>query len=66
MATNQALRKAKDGMAKGNGGSGGDLLVERCLQCEAGFSDVNDLIEHVEKVHERAVESRGQGRLYWA
>ncbi|KAK8953474.1 hypothetical protein KSP40_PGU019509 [Platanthera guangdongensis] len=27
-------------------------LVEKCVQCQASFSDVISLIDHVEKVHE--------------
>ncbi|PKU72167.1 zinc finger AN1 and C2H2 domain-containing stress-associated protein 16 [Dendrobium catenatum] len=49
-ATNHALQKAKEGF-----GAGGQL-VEHCLQCPARFSNVNALIDHVEKVHEDAVQ----------
>ncbi|KAI0504827.1 hypothetical protein KFK09_015780 [Dendrobium nobile] len=54
IATNQALRKAKDGMTQGRGASGD--LVEQCLQCQERFSNVNALIEHVEKAHEHTVQ----------
>ncbi|PKA61000.1 Zinc finger AN1 and C2H2 domain-containing stress-associated protein 16 [Apostasia shenzhenica] len=50
-ATNQALRKAKDGMGQGSGA--GAYLVEQCLLCRARFSEVTALVEHVEEVHER-------------
>lgn len=54
IATNQALQKAKHGMAQGSGVNGDP--VERCTQCQARFTDVTALIEHVEKVHERKVK----------
>ncbi|XP_020580052.1 zinc finger AN1 and C2H2 domain-containing stress-associated protein 16-like [Phalaenopsis equestris] len=49
IATNEALRKAKDGTGQGSSGSGD--LVERCIRCEARFTNVAALIEHVEKAH---------------
>ncbi|XP_020587018.1 zinc finger AN1 and C2H2 domain-containing stress-associated protein 16-like [Phalaenopsis equestris] len=53
-ATNQALKKAKCGMML-SFGAGGEVM-EQCLQCQASFSDVNDLINHVEKLHENGVQ----------
>lgn len=49
-ATKQALQKAKYGVMLGFGAGGG--LMEQCLQCQARFSNVGDLIDHVEEVHE--------------
>lgn len=46
IATTQALQKAKDGMARSNRG-----VVEVCVQCQARFSTILDLTEHVERVH---------------
>lgn len=53
VATSQALQKAKDGMAMGRDGDG--ELVEKCLQCQARFSDVISLIDHVKKAHEHTL-----------
>ncbi|XP_049934496.1 zinc finger AN1 and C2H2 domain-containing stress-associated protein 16-like isoform X1 [Nymphaea colorata] len=69
-ATSQAIQKARDGVlpsweARGssngsssNNGSGNQASIEQCLQCQARFSSVSKLIEHVEKAHER-----GSGRV---
>lgn len=54
IATNQAPQKAKHGMAQGSSAKGD--LVERCIQCQARFTNVTALIEHVEKVHESKVK----------
>ncbi|ONK75371.1 uncharacterized protein A4U43_C03F16130 [Asparagus officinalis] len=51
IATNQALQKAKDGMAQGSGDG-----PERCPQCPARFSSVTALIHHVEKSHHKGVQ----------
>lgn len=50
IATNQALQKAKDGMAQSS--------AEHCPQCPARFSSVAALIEHVEKSHNKGVLQR--------
>ncbi|KAF3776370.1 Zinc finger AN1 and C2H2 domain-containing stress-associated protein 16 [Nymphaea thermarum] len=69
-ATSQVFQRARDGAlssweARGssdgsssNNGSGNQASIEQCLQCQARFSSVSKLIEHVEKVHER-----GSGRV---
>lgn len=53
VATKQVLQKAKCGMTLGFG-AGGELM-EQCLQCQARFSSVNALIDHVERAHEHSV-----------
>lgn len=47
IATSQALAKVGTAQSSGNG------LVEQCTQCQARFSTVAALIEHVERIHER-------------
>ncbi|XP_068653056.1 zinc finger AN1 and C2H2 domain-containing stress-associated protein 16-like [Aristolochia californica] len=51
IATNQALQKAREGMAQSSSSGAGE--EEYCLQCQAKFSSVKALIEHVERVHEQ-------------
>ncbi|KAL0911461.1 hypothetical protein M5K25_019604 [Dendrobium thyrsiflorum] len=54
IATNQALHKAKDGMAQGSGANGD--LDESCIHCHARFNNVTSLIQHVENVHESKIK----------
>ncbi|XP_072986828.1 zinc finger AN1 and C2H2 domain-containing stress-associated protein 16-like [Typha latifolia] len=48
-ATTQAFQKTREGMAQS---SNGGAFVEQCLQCQARFSTVSALIEHVERSHQ--------------
>ncbi|XP_057982115.1 zinc finger AN1 and C2H2 domain-containing stress-associated protein 16 [Malania oleifera] len=57
---NQALQMARDGVGQGSSSSGsGNGQMEECPQCKARFSSVTDLVEHVEKVHERSGNRTG-------
>jgi len=55
IATNEALKKAKDGMAQSSSEDGPE---EHCPQCPARFSSVTALIEHVEKSHNKGVQQQ--------
>nr|DAD42388.1 TPA_asm: hypothetical protein HUJ06_000618 [Nelumbo nucifera] len=57
LATSQALQMAKDGIGPSNSDSNG--LVEECPKCQARFNSVIALVEHVEKVHEKAGDRAG-------
>ncbi|KAK8961303.1 Zinc finger AN1 and C2H2 domain-containing stress-associated protein 16 [Platanthera guangdongensis] len=61
LATNQALQKAKDGMAQGDGRCSD--LFEECGQCGAKFANVSALIDHVEKAHEGRERRSSPGRV---
>ncbi|CAL5420851.1 unnamed protein product [Camellia sinensis] len=51
----QKLQTVRDGTGQSSGGSSGNASRqdERCPQCNATFSSVTTLVEHVERVHER-------------
>ncbi|XP_054787082.1 zinc finger AN1 and C2H2 domain-containing stress-associated protein 13 [Prosopis cineraria] len=59
---NQAWQTAKDGMGQnsGMGNGNGQVEMEQCPQCNARFSSVTYLVDHVQKVHERS-SSRSRG-----
>lgn len=50
---NQALQMGKDGGQSSSSGNQGGQAEEQCPQCNAKFSSVTALVEHVEKVHEK-------------
>ncbi|URE14648.1 Zinc finger AN1 and C2H2 domain-containing [Musa troglodytarum] len=55
-ATTQALQKAKRGTAES---SSSGKLVEQCVQCQARFSTVSALIEHVQRSHQQSSRAGG-------
>ncbi|XP_010241228.1 PREDICTED: zinc finger AN1 and C2H2 domain-containing stress-associated protein 16 [Nelumbo nucifera] len=57
IATSQALQMAKDGIGPSSSGSNGQ--VEECPQCQAKFTSVTALVEHVERVHEKGGNRAG-------
>lgn len=46
-----------------NGGQSSGTQTEVCPQCNAKFSSVTSLVDHVQKVHEKVGNSRGSGVL---
>ncbi|XP_059668419.1 zinc finger AN1 and C2H2 domain-containing stress-associated protein 16 [Cornus florida] len=49
----QALTMSKDGAGQSSSSGSASGQVEQCPQCNAKFSSVTTLVDHVEKVHER-------------
>ncbi|XP_020103211.1 zinc finger AN1 and C2H2 domain-containing stress-associated protein 16-like [Ananas comosus] len=57
-ATTEAFQKARDGIAQS---SSRFALMEQCVQCQARFSTVSDLIKHAERCHQNTVQLKRNG-----